>query len=613
MANHKVDNSTDPLHSSRFVLPIFRSLYHYSPAALRADLFAGATVALVSIPQTIGFALIIGISPQVVIYAAIVGVFFTALFSSSRHLVTGPTTTISIILASTVLVLEPTGYDPLQIVVTLAFLIGLIQIGAGLIKVGVLNRFISRSVIIGYTTGVCLLIAAGQLNNLLGLRREEGPDLFSILQNLVVRAGEINPWTAGIGVASLALLFVMGRWLPRWPGGLLALIIFGGISAWFDLGRQAVITVGDIGEVLPSLPTFQGAPFPHDMFSLIPLLMSPAFAIAILGMLETVSLSKAVATSSGQKINPNQEILGLGVGNIMSSLFGAIPGSASFARTASNFQSGARTQCAAVFSSLFVAAIVLIFGPWANHIPVATLAALLIFICSRMINPEQIAIAVKSTRSDAAVFFVTFLSALFLSLDTAIYIGIAASLVLFLKKAASPQLVEYAFNERGDLSEVGDSVKRHNNQISIIHVEGELFFGAAEIFQDQIRYIAQDEGIRVFILRLKNARHVDATSIVSLQQLLEFLNKSKRHLLISGINDDVERVLRNSGFLAKIGKENVFRTELNPTMSTKRALLRASHLLQTGEADIRIFYDRSKTGEKGTGPKASEGPVDYQI
>jgi len=230
-----------------------------------------------------------------------------------------------------------------------------------------------------------------------------------------------------------------------------------------------------------------------------------------------------------------------------------------------------------------------------------------------MINREQILIAVKSTRSDAVVFFVTFLSTLFLSLDTSIYIGIGASLVLFLKKAASPQLVEYAFNDRGDLSEVGESVKRHNNQISIIHVEGELFFGAAEIFQDQIRFIAEDQNIRVFVLRLKNARHVDATSIVSLQQLLEFLNKSKRHLLISGINDDVERVLRNSGFLAKIGQDNVFRAEANPTMSTKRALLRASHLLQTGEADIRIFYDRSKTGNKERSDQTGNGPVDYEI
>lgn len=615
MANGIDASKSSANGASRFVLPILRELHGYRWSTLRADGFAGATVALVSIPQTIGFALIVGIPPQIVLYAAIVGVFFTALFSSSRHLVAGPTTSISIILASTIHTLEGR-FGALEIVVVLALLIGAIQVAAGLVKLGTLNRFISRSVIIGYTTGVALLIATGQVNNLLGVARAQGTDFFTIVVhvwNNVVEA-TVHPASILVGGGTLIFLLVLWRLFPRWPGGLIALILFGIVSAVLDLGGMNVRLIGDIGEIIPALPTFGNGALPHDILQLVPHLMSAAIAIAILGMLETVSLGKAMAISSGQKVSANQEIIGLGFGNMMSSLFGTMPGSASFVRTATNFQSGGKTQVSAVLSSFMVAAIIMLFARYANVIPIPTLAAMLIFIAVRMINTEQIMIAVTSTRSDALVFGATFLSTLFLRLDTAIYVGVGFSLVLFLRKAATPHLVEYGFTDTGNLSELDSADQRQNEQISIIHVEGELFFGAAELFQDQIRYIAQDEGIRVFILRLKNARHIDATSIVALQQLLEFLNRSERYLLMSGINDEIERVLVNSGFMKKIGRENVFRAEQNPTMSTKRALLRASHMLQTSSPDIRIFYDRVRKG--GTeGPKLQEksGPIDFQI
>lgn len=598
---------------SRVALPILNALYGYRWGTLRADVIAGITIALVSIPQTIGFALIVGIPPQVVIYASIVGVFFTALFSSSRHLVAGPTTSISIILASTIFGLGET-FSPVEIVVTLALLIGLLQVTAGLVKLGTLNRFISRSVIVGYTTGVSLLIASGQINNLLGMARSQSTDFFSIVVSVVRNLVDANwnPIATGIGAGTLIFLLLVSRWRPKWPSGLMALLLFGLLVVFFNL-EEDVLLIRDIGEILPVLPAFGGGPMTQGLFSLVPHLMSPAIAIAILGMLETVALSKAVATSSGQQVNPNQEIIGLGIGNLMSSIFGTMPGSASFVRTAANLQSGGKTQVAAAMSSLFVAVIVLAFARFANYIPIASLAAMLIFISVRMVNVEQILIAVNSTRSDAFVFVATFLSTIFLRLDTAIYVGVGTSLALFLRKAASPHLVEYGFNESGNLSELSDASARRNDQISIIHVEGELFFGAAEVFQDEIRYVAEDENIRIFILRLKNARHVDATSVVALHQLLDFLRKSDRHLLISGINDEIERVFINSGFMDRIGGENVFHTEENPTMSTKRALLRASHLLQSSSPDIRIFYDRRKSKGEESGPREETGPVDYQI
>ena len=239
-----------------------------------------------------------------------------------------------------------------------------------------------------------------------------------------------------------------------------------------------------------------------------------------------------------------------------------------------------------------------------------------------MINRQQIRVACRSTRSDAVVFTVTLASCLLLKLDTAIYVGIGVALALFLQKTSTPSLVEYGFNEQGQLSELADPSKRAHSQISIIHVEGELFFGAADLFQDEVRRQAEDQNIRVFILRMKNARHLDASTVMALENLHDYLKQTNRHLLISGCNADVTRVLQRSGLLEQLGEQNVFPAEANLTMSTKRALVRASQLLkQEGigqKPEVRIFYDR-KQGKATEGP-ASPAPAgdhdqvgDYEI
>jgi SulP family sulfate permease len=242
-------------------------------------------------------------------------------------------------------------------------------------------------------------------------------------------------------------------------------------------------------------------------------------------------------------------------------------------------------------------------------------------VALRLINREQIRITRRATRSDGVVFWVTLTAALFLQLDTAVYVGIGTSLALFLRKASAPSLVEYAFNDQGQLAELEDRRKRREAAISIVHVEGELFFGAADLFQEQVRYLADDDQIRVVILRMKNARHLDATTVLSLLQLHEYLRRTGRHLLISGINEDVEKVLRRSGAHRRIGGENIFPAEANLTMSTKRALLRARALLQEdarsggGKADVRIFYDRKRggQGESASSKPRDESGHDYQI
>lgn len=601
--------------------PVWRELKRYSVAKLKSDVVAGLTVAIVTIPQAIGFALVVGIPVQAVLVTAIIGAAFCAIFSSSRHLVFGPTNTISIILAGALVTVAAVPLTALQKVLIIGCLMGVIQLAAGFFKLGNLTHFISRTVIIAYSTAVGVLIAVGQISNLFGLGRPPDVSLPGTVQHIANSLVHLdfNPMTAGVGLSSLLVLILIRRLKPAWPEGLIMLALFGCIAVFYGLSEFGVPLVRDAGEVAGQMPFFAGFPLNEAGLKLVPQVASAALAAAILGMLEAISISKTLAARSGQVVNPNQELIGMGVGNLASTAFGAMPGSASFVRSSANYQSNAATQMSSIFGSAGILVILLLIATWVNFIPVAALAAFLIMISLKLINPEQIRIVCRATRSDAVVFWTTLLAALFLKLDTAVYVGIGTSLLLFLRKASAPSLVEYGFNDEGQLSQLDETKVRTNSSISIVHVEGELFFGAADLFQEQVRYLADAGGIRVVILRMKNARHLDATSVMSMLHLHDYLKKTERYLLISGINPDVERVLRASAAYDRIGAENIFPAEANLTMSTKRALLRASQLLQQSgskqKAEVRIFYDRKKEQTPDTVQPAAEGdkPGDFQI
>ncbi len=621
--DHTVDGLSDVAGYLKFdpVPPVWRQWKRYSVEKFRADLMAGLMVAIVTIPQAIGFAVVVGLPVQVVMVTAIVGAVVCSLFCSSRHLVFGPTNTIAIIMAGALLSTADLPASPLQRVLLIGLMIGVIQLGSGFFKLGNLTHFISRTVIIAYSTAVGLMIAAGQLANWLGVPKAGGGVFASIshVASWVVRL-DFNRYTASVGVFSLLLMILIRRVRPSWPEGLIAIAAALGISLFYGLGDAGVLLVRDIGVVAGEIPKFSSGFLTLESLKLLPAMASVALAASILGMLEAVSISKTMAARSGQKVNPNKELIAMGLGNLAATFFGGMAGSASFARSAVNYQSGGRTQTSSMVASLAVLLTLLLTAQLVNYIPVAALAAYLIMIAMRLINPEQIRMSLQATGSDALVFIVTLTAALFLKLDTAVYVGIGISLALFLKKASAPSLVEYGFNQDGHLSQLDEAKERSNSAISIVHVEGELFFGAADLFQEQVRYLADDDNIQVVILRMKNARHLDATSVMSLLHLLEYLKKTKRHLLISGINPDVEKVLRRSRAWDQLGEDNIFPAEANLTMATKRALLRASQLLQqdggTGKADVRIFYDSKRqesATDSGVEPGDHDKPADYQI
>jgi len=588
-------------HMFRVRLPFVGELRRYSWEKFRADLVAGATVTLVSIPQAIGFSLILNLPPQPVIASVIIGGFVGSLFFSSRHHVFGPTSSISLIIAATIAANSSIGLTPLQLAVFLAFVIGVIQLLAGLLNFGEITKFISRSVVVGYSTGIGILLIASQLHNLLGYDVEAGQNFSTNVLQAIFDLGtaQVYPWAIGIGALTFAIFWLVRKFRHGWPEALIGLALLGiGAKLFTVLYPHMAVPfklVRDEGSLTKIIPVFAGLPIGPRRLHLLPELAGTAIAISILGMLEAASITKGLAARSGQKIEPNQELIGMGAANIACAFFGAVPGSSSFARSAVNYQSGARTQMSSMLSSVVVLGVLTFITPVFNFIPIAALAAHLIRIGFNMINWHQIRISCRSTPSDLVVFVVTLGSCLFLRLDTAIYVGIGVSLTLFLRKTSTPILVEYAINDSGNLVALDDPAQRQHPEISIIHVEGELFFGAADLFQEQVRSLADNQNIRVFILRMKNARHLDASTVMAMEYLHDYLRATGRYLLISGSSPDVTRVLENSGLLQQIGRENIFPAEANPTVATRNALKRAKELLPGESLDVRVFYDKKQT------------------
>ena len=601
-----------PWAPPRVRFPFVDELRHYSWSKFHHDLIAGSTLTLVSIPQAIGFALILGVPPMPVVLSVVVGGFVGALFFSSYHHVFGPTTSICLITAATLAANADLGLQPLQLAAYLAMMIGLVQFVAGLFNFGEVTKFISRSVVVGYTTAIGVLLIFSQLHNGMGYQSPAGENFVKTFKEVgvAIGKGDFSWWSIGIVVLTLLIFEVIKRWRPKWPEALLGLALLGVAARIFAHFYPDVPfhLVKDEGALTGALPTLKHLPPLQDQWSILRQLADSAVAIAIIGMLEATAITKTLAARSGQHLNPNQELMGMGAGNLAVGLFGLTPGSSSFTRSAVNYQSGAASQLSSMMSSVAVL-LILFFLTWVfNYIPVPALAAQLMRVGYKLINRPHIRVSTRSTRSDAIVFFATVGAALFLKLDTAIYVGIGVALALFLQKTSTPSLAEYTFTESGQLAELRDRNQRPNPQISIIHVEGELFFGAADLFQDQVRRQAEDENIRVFILRMKNARHLDATTVMALESLHDYLRKTGRFLLISGSSPDVTRVLRNSGLLKQIGEENIFPAEINPTIATKRALVRARELLPQ-KADVRLFYERPLDSVSG----ASNDVIHYDI
>ncbi|TDI85094.1 MAG: SulP family inorganic anion transporter [Caldithrix sp.] len=576
-------------------LPFLETVQTYNGTKFRLDLLAGLTVALVALPQAMAYAFIAGVEPQYGIYALIVGSIVAALFGSSRHLHTGPVNASSIVIAATMTpYIHQENY--MAMVFLLALLAGVFQLGAGLFKLGNLAQFISSSVLIGFMAGAALLIIINQVPNLLGLPQSSGLTFLNNISGIGENIARVDTAAIFIGVGTVLLVLTINRLSPKSPAGipyipsyLLALLAAAGLVVLFGLMDKGIVVVGNIPAKLPPLSA------PALDLTTINLLAASALALTVISISETIASAKSIGSLAGDKIDANQELVGQGLAKIAVAFFSGMPVSGSFTRTALNFRAGAQTRFAAVFSGILLFIIVIIFSPIARYIPVAALAGVIMVLVTNMVNWDHVVITLKTTKSDAVVMLATFTATLLFSLDTAIYIGVGLSLVLFLRKAGHPRLIELEYDQTNGFQEMKPADKRRIPEISIVHIEGDIFFGAAEFFENEIGRIASRPGLKVLILRVKSASCLDATSIMGLMRFAENMKKTDKLLVVSGVTGEVERVFRRSGLDKVVGKENIFFSDVAVLKSTKKALHRALEYVNSkGEEEYRVslFYDR---------------------
>jgi sulfate permease, SulP family len=583
--------------------PFRQTLRGYTWEKLKADLRAACNVALMDLPQGMAYATVAGLPLQYGPTCSVVGSTVSPLFASSKLTVTGPTNATAFMVFSYFAAYPQ--LDRLMLMPMLVFMVGVMLIVGAALRLADLSQYISRTVTVAYVTGAAVLIMANQLPGVLGIKlsmmaadgqNTQPRTLPGIVWHTIRQLGDAQWGPIACAAAAAVAWWLLKKKAPRLPGFMIALI-FATLVGWGLRTAGVAVPTFDTESLtwrslLPRMPDFTA----NGALAEFSRLFGLAVAVAFIATLESNSMARAIASRTGQRLNPNQDMFALGMSNLASAYLSGMPASGSLTRSALNVASGAVSPMASLLNGVLCLIGALALLPMIQFVPKSALAMLIIAVALTLVQQRHIRISLLSTASDAVVFLVTFFATLLVPLHVAIFIGVGVSIVLYLRQAARPQLVEYEFNQEGNLAQANSGV-RQNDNISIVHVEGDLFFGAAELFRTQMQRIIADPSLRIIILRLKNARHLDATSVMALEELLHLMRAKGRNLIVSGAMKDVYRVLKDSGMVDIIGRDNIFPgSAANPNLSTRNALKRAQAVMGKTDAEVRIYYDPSRKG-----------------
>ncbi len=546
------------------LFPSIRDGSGYGWEKLKGDLLAGLTVAVVALPQSMAYAVIAGVDPKYGLYAVTIPVILASLCSSSRYLVAGPTNAISMLIFSAMAAITVGGIPAesfsdarkAELILALAVMAGAIQLIMGLARFGSLTHFISHSVIVGFTAGAGVLIAFNQLKNFLGLQFSSSPHFSETMVRTFEHAPQTNLVSLALGAFTILFIIATRKISPRAPGAFLAIAASAVAVFVFDIGESGVRLIGEIPASLPPL----GVPALLFDPGTVNDLFMPALAIAILGIIESLSTAKSLANRSGERIDGNREFMGLGVSNIAAGLFSAMPGSGSFTRSALNYSSGARTGLAAAFSGLFVLLMLLVLAPLARYIPIPSLAGLLMVIAWSMIDRHGISFAFRTTRADRMVMLTTLFATLLLDLEKAVFLGVLLSIMLFLRKVSHPQLSKVV-PRLGDNHFVPyEPGMAFCPQMAIYMLEGSLFFGAINELEERLYAYDDNHRGKIIIVVIKHVRSVDATGAHALNRFLASCRKEGTRLMFAEPRKNVLETFRCSGLWDALGERNVAST-----------------------------------------------------
>ncbi|MEX0730100.1 MAG: SulP family inorganic anion transporter [Aquisalimonadaceae bacterium] len=539
----------------RRFMPFLAWLPGVTRQTLRADFMAGLTGAVIVLPQGVAYALIAGLPPEYGLYTAIVTAIIAGLFGSSLHLVSGPTAAISIVVFSVVSgVVSPDSPEFIPYVLTLTFLAGAIQLVLGLVRMGTLVNFISHTVVIGFTAGAAVLIATSQLRHFFGLTMPSGESFINTLAAFVQTVPQANPYVMGVGLVTLISALLIKRVRPKWPGMLLAMGV-GSLFCWLlDGAAHGVAMVGAMPAQLPppSTPIFSLDTFRQ--------LAPGALAVAIIALIEAVSIARAVAMRSNQRIDGNQEFVGQGLSNVVGSFFSCYAGSGSFTRTGANYDAGARTPLAAVFAAVMLVVILLIAPGATAYLPMPAMAGVVLLIAWNLIDMPHIRGALDASRGEAAILLVTFASTLLLALEFAVYVGVLLSLILYLQRTAHPSMIPVApVPDRTERS-LRNAYKRGLTecpQLRIIRMDGSLFFGAV----DHVQAVLHEQsalGYRHILIVGNGVNFIDLAGAEVLTGEAARLRALGGGLYFSSFKNPAMEQLGKPRYMRVLGEENFF-------------------------------------------------------
>ena len=530
----------------------FLDLRRLRPADLGRDALAALATTFLAIPQGVAYAMIAGLPPVMGLYASVVPTIVGSLFRSSRHVVSGPTNAVSLLVGGAVGALaQDLGAAPAEVAISMALMVGLMQLGAGLLRLGSVVDYISTSVVLGYITGAGVLIGVGQLHNLTGTAGARG-DVLTRVTAWLAGLDALNPTALGMAVATALLVLALRPLGEKVPGELLALVAATAASLALGLGDRLAV-VGDLAPVPASLP-------PLTMPTLVdPGLALVALAATVLSLVESSSLARSIADKTGDRLDISVEFAGQGLSNIAAAFTGGYPVSGSLSRSALNHSAGAQTRLGGVLGGVFVAVALVAAGPLIERVPIAALAGLLMVVAARLVSVDRIRQAFRAGRADGLAFLATLAGTWVLRLDHAIYLGVSISIVLFLQRARMLVVRELRVDPNGRLREFKPEDGPPDACVRIVHVEGPLFFGAAGELRDALGEIAGDE-VQALVVRLKRTQGMDLTSATVFAAIAEGLAAQGRHLVLVGMRPDAMRVLERSGAAARIGPDNLFPT-----------------------------------------------------
>lgn len=583
------------------LFPLGTQLKGYSRAKFGDDLRAGFNVAVLSFPVNMAYALVAGLPISYGIFSGIVVSIIGLFFCRSIYITFGPSNATAVMLLSSFAAAGlATESARMAALPNILLMVGLFMILMSVFKLTFFISYISRTVIIGHITSSALLIFVNQLRNLFGFSYPDGVSPVTLIETISATAASLKDSqlsSIAMGALTMLIFIPMKKYAKRLPAEGITLILVGVICYvactffGFEVDRLTAVSAFKWDY---SLPDFDAISVKESA--------SLALAITLLAVIEAFSIGKSLASQRADRLDTNQEVFALGTANVACAFTSSTLASGSLTRSTLAVNSNARTTVFNLFTAGFTVLALLLFGGAIAYVPKATLALIVVYTSVTLIKPHVIKVALKSTMSDAIVFLTTFLVGVFATLDDAIITGVVVSILLFLRKASTPEVVEYSIGDDGGLEKVASSPKspkqsRPTPEVSIVHVEGNMFFGASDVLQNQIRRIAAEPNLKVLILKLRNAINFDATSVLDIEELRQRMLEKKRVLMICEVRPDVMRVLKSSGIYDKVGGDNIFENdEDNPTLSAARAI--KSSLKYLGDKpNVSIYATKSDRGK----------------